>query len=1052
MKFIQLSSILDQLQENGLLISTRNLPQNTGSCIVCYPLTDTRSFSSGYCEKLEHEASGTISSFVCISGSVFDGHDYIEQAVNHGVRLLILEKEGEETSGSGNVIRIIVSDSRKALASLAALYYEDPSSKLYLIGVTGTNGKTSIVKILEKVFLSQGISTGSIGTLGYTINGKHFPLERTTPDITELHQILSKMAASGVSHVVMEVSSHSLKLDRVYGLKFDMGIFTNLSREHLDFHSGMEDYFQNKKKLFAYLQNNSGIALINTDDGYGARIFAEYYGEKYAISAKSGDLKYRIIKTNLSETAFEIQYNDKFSRKYLKDDKHLHLIKTPLLGEHNALNITSAVSAAKAASPETRLKDIITSLPDIIRGRLQKVENRSGISCFIDYAHTPAALESVCETLSNIISQQNDTVTGNDDTASGRLICVVGAGGNRDRGKRREMTNAVLKYADPVIITSDNPRKENPSDIILDMVEHLSPLAEYWMIVDRQSAIECACSLARENDVLLIAGKGHETYQELADGRRFFNDYQVAQKAIEEKYKRKKKETETRDPEITGLAEQSSISPATIDLTIPLYLLQVKLLLEYRDKETGSLLTAAKDHNNSTAENAKLIRDLRDKGLGYSYSTFETISTDTRTIKDRSIFLALQGDNFDGHDYVAEALKFENNWAVVNKDYELPDLADDHLNRNFESRIIRVEDTQQAYGLLAGKYRSLFKTTLIAITGSSGKTTTKEFCYNILSVNNHVLKNFANENNLIGLCKTLMRLSSSHDYAVIEIGSNHFGEIKILADICQPDIGIITNIGPSHLEFFGDLQGVFREKTALLHRDLRFGIIPKDDMLFENLKGKYIRLTFAPTDRASLPADVVQVKVINSDLEQSVFKINGKTYKIPGNIRFNIQNAAFAVVLARKLGLSKDTIQAGLDLSLALKDRMEIFTSGNRLIISDCYNANPLTMKAAISYWLACKPELPHVAILGDMLELGKNSAEHHKEIAKFLTRETSGLISKPQIITVGSEAKHISNNLYFTDAASLIASGLLGRLASDAVILLKASHGIHLEKIKGRL
>jgi len=1076
-KSITLREVVDVVKSAGLFITVRHLSVDDHSLLIDYPATDTRELEgegarergSEKSRKRVSEGRRAIRSFICIKGSKFDGHRFIKQAIEKGIQLIITELVSTEEP----IRQIVVSDTRKALAVLAALYLQDPAKDLFLIGVTGTNGKTSIVKIMENIMLKQGLSVGTIGTLGYSINGKHYSLERTTPDITELNEILYKMRQMKIRFVVMEVSSHALKLDRVYGLKYNMAIFTNLTREHLDFHNDMEDYYQSKKKLFSQLSENDGVALINKDDPYGKRLYDEFIGKKYYISEQSdGEILYRVEKRSLIETIFNLKFNSSFYTSSMKKDKNSQIVITHLLGKHNAFNITAAVAALRLAVPELNMDSITASLPNSIKGRLQKVVNEHNISCYIDFAHTPDALKTVCSTLNSILQEKNCNLS--EFETKGRLITVIGAGGDRDKGKRREMTDAIMQYSDHVIVTSDNPRSENPIEIIIDMIGHLHPLANYWIVVDRRKAIETAINIINEKDILLIAGKGHENYQELSSGKIDFDDYLVSQEAIKEKYDVPLRynrgnhfsvaaseldevhsaccitqcDFKNEQDNYTYDSYATTHSPASIRLSIPLDLIQVRILLEANVDFDYYLAWQQRNNKKGIiSDNRSRIELLRKRGLTQHGQIFCNISTDTRTINNDSLFFALKGENYDGHKYISEALKLKNNWAVIDEKIDLKGKGDtiDH------ERIIRVSNTKDAYSILAKKYRSLFNLPVVAITGSSGKTTTKEYCFNILSSRSQlVMKNFANENNILGVSKTLFRLSSNQHYAIIEVGSNHFGEIQKLADICEPEVAMITNIGPSHLEFLRDLDGVFREKSALLKRDLWFALIPLNDPRFADLTGNNYRIGFEE--------DVVErnkchlIKIVELSKSKSKIEIDGESYSIPTDLKFNILNAAYAIVLAKKFGYNTDDIQTGLSSPLSLKDRMEIYYEGEHLIISDCYNANPVSMKLAIDYWLNSEQEKPHIAILGDMLELGDDSEQYHLDIARYISEKSRDLQIAPQIISVGKWSNLFAGQRHFNDVEELISSDLLSSFKKKAVILIKASHGIHLEKIKGRL
>jgi murE/murF fusion protein len=790
------------------------------------------------------------------------------------------------------------------------------------------------------------MTTGFVGTFGYMINGKIFKTERTTPDIVELNRIFHQMAEAKVKYVVMEVSSHALALDRVYGLHFDAAVFTNLTHEHLDFHKTMNDYAKEKFKLFEYIEAENGTAYINIDDEFGKKLYAHLNCPKKSLSFKKGDITIREYKCSLEGTDFSYSVG--------KTIKNMH---TNLIGRYNAFNVVSVCEVIREICPEMTdnfISMTVRSLPKV-PGRLEKVENSRGIGIYVDYAHTPDALANVLKTLFELKQKQ--------------LICVFGAGGERDRTKRPEMLSAALNFSDLAIITNDNPRNEDPSDIIRDIAGNTIRDKPFWIIRDREQAIRTAICNAQKGDIVLLAGKGHEKYQEVKNNKLEFNDSKIAGKYADCNNCKNHK------------------------LSFPIDPLQLEFISE--DKIN---------------DNTELV--------------LEHISTDSRTIEENSLFFALQGENFDGHDYIEQVLQKNNCWAVVSKDYQ----------SNAE-RLIRVEDTLQAFGNLAKKYKSLFNMTTIAITGSFGKTTTKEYLYNILSTK--ALKTFSNENNLIGLPKTIFRLKPEYEYAILELGSNQFGEVARLTEISDPDIAVVTAIGPSHLEFLIDEKGVFKEKSALLKHNVKLRLFPVDNR-FKDFTGK----TFGSGDSADY-----HITNIENDAQSTSFYLNEKQYSIPTPFKKFTLNASMAIALATEIGISNRKIQAGLDKPLEIFLRMEIKSSGNRTLLIDCYNANPDSMKAAIEFWSDYEIGRPHVAILGDMLELGKLTEKLHLNIWKLLKS-----MNYNQLISVGKYSVSYGADQHFGKVEDLIASGILKDLPDNAVILLKASHGISLEKIIGRI
>ena len=923
-KIILFSEIIAQLNKYDLVVEY-DKPQKEIS--FHKPETDSRLIS-------ENDI------FICIKGYKFDGHNFAQSAVKNGAKLLICEQKQAIA-----IPQIIVKNSRKSAAVLAKYFFGNPSSKFKLIGITGTNGKTTISHIVEYLLRKNGKKTGLIGTLGYYINGKHFPLERTTPDIVELNRILTKMNAEKVEYVVMEVSSHSLALDRVFGLEFDVALLTNITRDHLDFHKNLRDYAETKFKLFRYTNENKGISIFNIDDEYGKKFYQRLKGKKFSISFFDADYGITNWQTNPNGSNFRLSIGEKTEE-----------FKTKLSGKFNVFNAAAAVAILTRISPEISLFSLKVHLKNFqtVPGRLEQIKNKRNLNIFIDYAHTPDALENVLTTLSEMKKE--------------RIITVFGAGGNRDKQKRPQMLKAVLKHSDLAIVTSDNPRNEKPEDIIRDIVKGTNPFSSFWIVTKRTKAIETAVKLASENDIILIAGKGHEKYQEINGKKIHFDDKEEALKACEAIYEEK---TETEK------------------LAIPIDTLELEILFS-SDKITESKL-------------------------------LDSVSTDSRTISENSLFFALAGENFDGHNFVDEVLNRKNCFAVVQK------------KKSEKKNIFLVENTLKALGLLAKKYKSLFKIKTVAITGSVGKTTTKEYIFNILSEIAPTLKTLGNENNLIGLPKTIFRIKPIHKFAVLELGSNHFGEISYLADICSPDIGIITSVGAAHLEFFGNLDGVFKEKSSLLRRPLELKIYPDDEKFSE-----FAGITFGTSSHCDY-----RISKIKPSENSTSFFVNFEEFSIPTPYEKFVPNATIAIALASEMQISKSLIRKGLQKPLSISQRMEIIPFNDGFILNDCYNANPDSMKAAIAFWLKFHPEKPHVAVLGDMLELGEKTDFFHREIGKILKNEHFHLL-----ISVGKFARSFQAKFHFPSVQKLIDSKIYKTFSANSVILLKASHSVALEKL----
>jgi UDP-N-acetylmuramoyl-L-alanyl-D-glutamate--2,6-diaminopimelate ligase len=450
--------------------------------------------------------------FVALKGERSDGHQFIDQVVEKGASVIVTDREVEQA----RVTNVVVDNTRRALADLGAAFYERPVRRLKMAGVTGTNGKTTTSFLLKHICEKAGLRCGLLGTVRYEIGDRVLPAIRTTPESLDLQDLLAQMVAAGCKAVAMEVSSHAIAQDRIRGLEWDVAIFTNLTQDHLDFHGTMENYFEAKAKLFTDLAEQEiktkPTAVINVDDDFGARLVNRLEKKvpvvTYGLGARA-DFRASSYHAEFSGTSFQL---DALGKSYL--------VRLPLIGRFNVSNSTAALAAA--ASLGINLRDAILSLARSpqVPGRLEAVPAKRQFQIFVDYAHTPDALLNVIKTLREL--------------SPNRLVVVFGCGGDRDRQKRPLMGRVVDENADLGIITSDNPRKEDPDAIIAE-VEKGFRSDRYEKITDRTQAIARAVELARPRDIVLIAGKGHEAYQEFADHTIPFDDIQVARKALEDR-------------------------------------------------------------------------------------------------------------------------------------------------------------------------------------------------------------------------------------------------------------------------------------------------------------------------------------------------------------------------------------------------------------------------------------------------------------------------------------------------------------------------------------
>ena len=441
--------------------------------------------------------------FVAVRGVAVDGHQYIASAIEKGAVAIVCEEYPKELADKATFV--VVKDSAYALGMLLSKSYGDPSQKLKLVGVTGTNGKTTIATVLYELFRRLGYKVGLLSTVCNYIDGEAIPTDHTTPDPITLHALIARMVEAGCTYAFMEVSSHSIDQRRISGLDFDGGIFTNLTRDHLDYHKTVENYLKAKKKFFDELPAKA-FALTNLDDKSGMVMLQNTQAKKLTYSLRTvADFKGKILESHFEGT--DLLINDKE-------------VTVRFVGRFNAYNLLAVYGAAVSlgADPDEVLVALSAMHP--VSGRFETIHSPEGFTAIVDYAHTPDALTNVLNSIHEVLE------------GKGRIITVVGAGGNRDKGKRPLMAKEAARLSDQVILTSDNPRFEEPDAIIQDMVAGLTKadLERTLCITDRAQAIKTATMLAKRGDVILVAGKGHEDYQEVKGVKHHFDDREQLRK------------------------------------------------------------------------------------------------------------------------------------------------------------------------------------------------------------------------------------------------------------------------------------------------------------------------------------------------------------------------------------------------------------------------------------------------------------------------------------------------------------------------------------------
>jgi UDP-N-acetylmuramoyl-L-alanyl-D-glutamate--2,6-diaminopimelate ligase len=448
--------------------------------------------------------------FVALKGQKRDGHDFIYHAIERGASVVLAEQNRfNKTIYSGRVVLIELADSRDILAKVAANFYQSPEDLIYNVGITGTNGKTTISFILEHIFNSAGLTTGLIGTICSKIGNREIPSFNTTPDAIKVRKYIRELLDISGDAVFMETSSHGLVQGRLKGIGFDAAVFTNLDKDHLDYHKDMESYYKAKKILFKELLKEDGFGVINLDDPYGRMLYEDISQEKISFGfSNKADISVLDYRLDIRGTVFKVNiFGDSFE------------LYTDMIGVHNIYNILAALAVALRYGLEREL--IFSAIESFkgVKGRLERVFGSSEVKVFIDYAHTPKALEAMLSMFKEL--KKNN------------LWVIFGCGGDRYKEKRSQMGRIASTLADKVIVTTDNPRSENPFDIIEDIKRGLGQLgSDCYIIPDRKEAIERAISEAERDDIVLIAGKGHEKYQLINNLVIPFDDKEVAKKSL----------------------------------------------------------------------------------------------------------------------------------------------------------------------------------------------------------------------------------------------------------------------------------------------------------------------------------------------------------------------------------------------------------------------------------------------------------------------------------------------------------------------------------------
>ncbi|OZI77603.1 bifunctional UDP-N-acetylmuramoyl-L-alanyl-D-glutamate--2,6-diaminopimelate ligase MurE/UDP-N-acetylmuramoyl-tripeptide--D-alanyl-D-alanine ligase MurF [Bordetella genomosp. 12] len=818
--------------------------------------------------------------FLACPGVHGDGRSYIAQALAAGAGAVAYDTDALSVALPQDERLVGVAGLRGMLGELADAWYGQPSANLNVLAVTGTNGKTSCVHWLAQALTRLGKPCGTIGTLGGLLpDGRSLGGSLTTPDVVTLHRWLAAMRDAGAQAVAMEASSIGLEQGRMDKVRLVVAGFTNLTRDHLDYHGTMQHYEAAKALLFGWPDLQA--AVINADDAAGQRLLATLpaaLASGYSIESSQAE----IYACDLQATA----HGQVFTLKTSQGEAQ---VVTSLLGRHNVSNLLLVAGMLlKLGWPVAAVtREIAAAAP--VDGRLQTVAlpplsvPASGPLVVVDYAHTPDALARALAALRPVAQARG-----------GALVCLFGCGGDRDPGKRPEMGRIAGELADRIVVSSDNPRSESPQAIIEQVLAGVSAGRPVSSQVDRAQAILQTIWASKPEDVVLLAGKGHETYQEIAGRKNTFDDREWARAALWLPY-------------VSG------------------------------------------------------------------------VSTDTRSIAANQLFVALAGESFDGHHYLPQAQAAGACAAVVAHrvaDTDLPQWV--------------LGDTRQALGRLATAWRSRFVLPAVAVTGSNGKTTTKEMISAILADwqgEDHRLATAGNFNNDIGLPLTLLRLRASHRAAVFELGMNHPGEIALLAQMAQPSVALVNNAQREHQEFMHTVEAVARENGAVISAlpDDGIAVYPGDDrytVIWDALAGARRVLRFGLQPGLDVYAQDVRADLMGT-LCRVVTPVGVAELSLPVPGEHNLRNALAAIACALAAGAPLASAIRALQGFAAVKGRMQRKEmSDGTLLIDDTYNANPDSVRAAIEV-LAQLPG-PRALVLGDMGEVGDNGPAMHREVGGY--------------------------------------------------------------------
>jgi len=905
--------------------------------------------------------------FVAVSHLSTDGHQFVEAAIAAGAVAVAVERKLPV-----DVPQVIVSNGADALGAMAARAAGRPADTLGLVGITGTNGKTTTTYLMESILAAAGQHPGVIGTVNYRFGGVVKPAPFTTPTPLVLHSALAEMVEAGCSHAVLEVSSAALSMKRMAGVQARVAAFTNLTQDHLDVHDSMEAYRDAKARLFADHLAADGVAVINVDDPAAPAMIAAAGHHKVlrVTTDPEGDGEIRV--SNATSTI------DGITAIVTTPRGDITIRSAALIGGYNIANVALAVGISEALGldHDAVARGVVTLAG--VPGRVERVANDHDLTILVDYAHTPDALRNVLSALAPLCEH--------------RLICVFGCGGDRDPTKRPLMGAAVAELADVAVVTSDNPRTEDPAAII-DMILPAVP-EPFFVNSDRRTAIRAAVAEAVPGDIVLIAGKGHEDYQVLGTTKIHFDDREEAAAA-----------TELR--QTWSIDDVAALTGATI-------------------AQRGS--------------------DER---------SFLRVHFDGRIAAARDLYVAIRGETHDGHAFCKQAVDAGATGLVVDKDWD-PASAGAKL----DATVFVVADTRVAIGQIARRHRERWRelnprARLVGVTGSAGKTTTKQLIAAALAQAGPVRASEGSLNNETGVPITVLGLHAHHDFAVVEMGMRGLGQIEYLCHIARPDVGVVVNAGTAHVGVVGSVDAIAHGK-AEIWKDLPadgWAVLPAADARLAR------HALAAPNELAFGEDEAADVRLADCELASQrdggqrliTVEVRGKRYRmmLPMVGKHNAINATCAIAVAVALEVPMDAVMAGLATARSLAMRSEVRAVRGRKVLVDCYNANPASTQAALQTLAELAADHHALAVLADMLELGDEAPGAHEQIGARAAE--LGI----EVIALGHHRGDIERGVVaaggtvtLCDDPTAAAAETLSRSQHGDWVLVKASRGMRLERV----